>query len=228
MKNKVIVFLLMILMVLPLTVYAKSDDYNTKNLTETLKDESIDPEFKNYEENNNQITIYMFRGKGCGYCRAFLTFLNSITEEYGKYFKLESYEVWNDSKNKDLMDKVSSFIGQPAQGVPYIIIGEKVFPGYANTYDEQIKAAITSLYNTNKSDRYDVMKEYKKSLKSTSGVSSTKVIIWNLVFVTVATLIVMVFVNFKFKQVNESVAKIEKSINKTNKPSKETKEIKKK
>ena len=95
--KKIINFLVLSLLVLfPLKVLAftELEDYNTLNLEDTLKEESIDLEFDNYEETDDQITIYLFRGKGCGYCRAFLTFLNSITEEYGKYFKLVSFETF--------------------------------------------------------------------------------------------------------------------------------------
>ena len=47
----------------------------------------------------DKATIYLFRGKGCGYCRALLTFLNSINDEYGDMYELKSYEVWNDQTN---------------------------------------------------------------------------------------------------------------------------------
>lgn len=217
MKKKILVLFLLALLLIPFNVSA-SKTYKSLNLVDTLKEENIDKEFKNYSENNNQITIYMFRGKGCGYCRAFLNFLNSITEEYGKYFKLESYEVWYDSNNKKLMDDVSSFLGQPAQGVPYIIIGDKVFPGYAADYDEQIKEQIVKLYKTNKSDRYDVMKEYNKT--KNTNVSSTKIIIWNLVVVLVAAIGIILFINTKFNKINENIEKISKNINKTNKETK--------
>ena len=216
MKKKILLIALMLLMVLPLSVNAKSS-YKTKNLKETLKEEEITPEFSNYSENSNQITIYLFRGKGCGYCRAFLTFLNSITDEYGKYFKLVSYEVWNDKDNNKLLEEVSNFLGQPAQGVPYIIIGDQVFNGYASAYDEEIKSAITKLYKTNKSDRYDVMKEFEKSKKDSNGTSSKAVIIWNLVFIVIATSAVIVFVNFKLDKVSKDIIASTKKINKSKK-----------
>ena len=197
-------------------------------------------------KSNDKITIYMFRGKGCGYCRSFLTFLSNINPEYGKYFELKSYEVWYDQNNGELMSKISTFLEQEAGGVPYIIIGDKVFAGYASSYDEQIKTAIKDLYNTKKSKRYDVIKEYEKkegklttnyksldlkktlaeegielkkasSSDSEEGVSSNSVIFWTLGFVAAATAIILVFVNKKFKNLEES---INSSIKKLNKPAK--------
>ena len=129
-------------------------DYETLNLQEALEAEEIKPAFKSYSENDDQITIYLFRGQGCGYCQGFLKFLNSITNEYGKYFKLVSFDAWYIEENAELLTNVSEFLGQPAEGVPYVIIGDQVFPGYAEDYNEGIKAAITTLYNAK--DKYDV------------------------------------------------------------------------
>ena len=164
--------------------------------------------YKSYSENDNQAIIYMFRGNGCGYCRSFLTFLNSITDEYGKYFKLVSFEVWNDSANSELMNKISTFMGEQATGVPYIIIGDQVFPGYAGTYDDSIKSAIKDLYNKSKDERFDVFNEYNKSVseKEKAEASATsKPIIWNLIFTSIATIIVVSYVNSSKKQVLSAI-----------------------
>ena len=79
MKKKLIL-LLLVVSLLPFKVFAKSlvDDYNTMNFKETLEAEGFTLENKDYKETDDQAIIYMFRGQGCTYCRAFLTFLNSI------------------------------------------------------------------------------------------------------------------------------------------------------
>ena len=165
MKKKILLFVAMCLLVLPITTKAISyDKYKTLNLKEALKEEEIAEAFKNYKETDKQATIYLFRGKGCGFCRAFLTFLNSITDEYGKYFKVVSFEVWNDADNKQLLNAVATFLGDDPFsdnfGVPYIVIGDKKFDGYSEAYDEDIKSAIKDLYDSK--DRYDVFKEMKE------------------------------------------------------------------
>lgn len=167
--KKYLVLLLMTvsLFVVPFTVKAGTvnvlgDDYETKNLKETLEAEDMKLS-ANYSENSDQITIYLFRGQGCSFCRAFLTFINSIVGEYGKYFKLVSFEVWNNEDNYYLFNRTALFLDkEPAQGVPYIVIGDKVFPGYADTYNDGIKEAIQKLYDTPKASRYDVFAEAKK------------------------------------------------------------------
>jgi len=168
------------------------EDYTTLGLDAVLESEEMEKEYENYSENDDQISIYLFRGQGCTYCKAFLTFLNSITDEYGKYFKLVSFESWYDTDNASLLETLSEFVNNPAQGVPYIIIGENVFPGYASDYDDQIKEAITTLYES--SERYDVIEAYNASLKEAKKAESSamnKVIIYNLVFTALATTVIV-------------------------------------
>ena len=173
------------------------EDYKTLNYRDTLKAEEMEEVFTNYKESDDQITIYLFRGQGCGYCRAFLTFMNSITEEYGKYFKMVTFEVWNDDKNWDLMTNVSNFMNNPAGGVPYIIIGDKVIPGYNERYDDTIKNTIVSEYNKDENERYDALYEY---FHQKTDVRNTTVIIWNGVFTLVGIAVVLIFVNYRFKK----------------------------
>lgn len=135
--------------------------------------------------------------------------MNSIIPEYGQYFKVVSYEVWNNSANATLMKDIASFLDQNANGVPFIVIGDQVFLGYSTTYDESIKKAITDLYNSK--DRYDVMKEYKKGTteSTTESTSSFAIVLWNigatLVIVSVATVIIILSVNKKFQAMNEQL-----------------------
>lgn len=165
MKKNLKITLLLILFLFPLKVNAKT--YETKNLKEVLTLEGIEHDLGNYKESDEQIPIYMFRGDGCGYCKAFLTYLNTLVPDYGKYFKLVSYEVWDNEENASLMSEVATFLNKSADGVPYIIIGDNVFKGYATSYDEKIKNAIVDLYHTKKNKRYDVFKEMKKGNRFT-------------------------------------------------------------
>ena len=199
-KFKLLGIILVSLFIFPIT--AKALEYNTLNFKEVLADEAIEEKFADYKETKDQITIYLFRGKGCGYCRAYLTFMNSIAPEYGKYFKMVSYEVWNDENNSNLMSEVSNFLGQPAGGVPYIVIGDKVFPGYTDDYDEDIKAAIMNLYNTKAKKRYDVMKALKRSK---NALSNTTLFMLNILFVIIATCGIIYYVNNKVKELNTKI-----------------------
>ena len=76
----------------------------------------------------------------------------SITNEYGKYFKLNKFEVWHNENNKKIYQQFSSKMGDKSKGVPYIIIGEQSFIGFSSSYKEDIIKAITSQYKNS----YDV------------------------------------------------------------------------
>ncbi len=199
MKRKFLLLTLIALLLLPVTTLAAENTYESKNLIETLEEEEIDLEYEDYEENNKQVTIYLFRGTGCAYCRSFLEFLNEISEEYGKYFKLKSYEVWTNTNNQELLENVSSFLGQSANGVPYIIIGEQVFAGYSEQYADSIKAAIKAEYS--KTSKYDAIEEYEKAKakeeRESFYASGKFTVSCNFVIITIATLIVILFINYK-------------------------------
>ena len=152
MKKHFLLGFLLFLLIIPTIVFAK---YRKTNLEEALNEEVIIPKFSSYEENDEQVIIYLFRGNGCQFCRSFLEFLNSIVDEYGKYFKVESYEVWNNDDNKSLLKDVATHLGYTNYGIPFIIIGEQVFTVYNSTRDEEIINAIIKQYEKN--DRYDVL-----------------------------------------------------------------------
>ena len=72
------------------------EDYNTTNLIETLESENFEIKLKDYKETDDQVTIHLFRGTGCSYCRAFLTFLNELPAEYYNKIKLVAFDAWYD------------------------------------------------------------------------------------------------------------------------------------
>lgn len=238
MKKHIIIGLLLILLIIPLDVKAEEKEYKTMNLDEALTQEEIKHDFSNYKETDDQITIYLFRGNGCHFCQDFLNFLNSIIDEYGKYFKVVSYETWYNKDNSDLLNEVSTFMGKSAKGaVPYIIIGDKVFSGYNSKYDEEIKTAVKDLYNNK--DRYDVFEdmasdtcnlaliktnitEVKTSLENLEkkvDKAELMIIISNLFFVGGAAWLVISFNSYKYSKIINKMEQneLKKKASKTNK-----------
>ena len=128
-KLKSFVLLLAVMLLLPISVFAE----------------------------NEKINVYIFRGEGCGFCAKALAFFDSLDEEYKSYFNLVEREVWNDSGNASKMQEVASYFNEELKGVPYIIIGEKTFQGYAEDYDEDIKAAIKAGYENKDGSYKDVV-----------------------------------------------------------------------
>ena len=169
--KKLLIVLLMVFMFIP-SIYGETE-YKVMNFDEVLTEEGIEHDFSNYSESDDKITIYFFRGKGCKFCRAFLSYLNDIVPEYGKYFNVVAYDVWNDRNSDELLDEVSEFLNQPSEGIPYAIIGDTVFNGYSTDYDEAIKETIKKEYNKKK--RYDVLFEMKESKENENKVDFTPV-----------------------------------------------------
>ena len=49
-------------------------------------------------------------------------------------FVIEDYEVWYNKENQTLMNRVAKTRGEVAEGVPYIVIGDKSWHGFAQDY----------------------------------------------------------------------------------------------
>ncbi len=217
MKKIIIIIMLLGILLFPYQVSAKDVEYKSLNLDETLKQESIEHDFSNYKENDDQAIIYLFRGNGCAYCRAFLEYLNSIIDDYGKYFKVVSYEVWENSDNSKLLEKVSAFTGEEASGVPYIIIGDKVFKGYSESYNDEIKEAIKAQYDSKNS--YDVMRKMGKNTISDKNQKDNTlfIITFNTIFTIIVAVIIIVFNYSKNQNMMAEIEELKQVINKKSK-----------
>ena len=225
MKRKLALLVVLFVSILTLTGCGNGkkyyEGYKTLNFKEVLQAEEMELENPDYTETDDQAIIYLFRGQGCGFCRKFITFLNSISKEYGKYFKVISFEVWYDENNAALMGKMPTVTNVEARGVPYIIIGDKVFDGYAETYDEQIKSKIMEQYKDNS---YDVFEKLAKEENKFKGFSNTAIVIINLVLISVATICIIVNSNKNTKAILSALNNTKKETPVvTNRPQKEEK-----
>lgn len=105
---------------------------------------------------NGKINIYLFWRDGCPYCEAAKTYFSSIEKSYGECFELKKYNIYESNENANLMEKVGAYFGDDVSGVPYIVIGEKTFSGYASRLNEEIESAIVKY--ANEEEIFDVMK----------------------------------------------------------------------
>ena len=154
--QKLFVFLMAVMLVIPFGVLAEEENAETTSVEETEKE---------------PVKVYFFRGETCGYCKAALEWFDSIEEEYGKYYDIVSYEVWNDTDNQSLMQEVADVFGDEASGVPYIIVGHYTYPngfGADSVIDEESGKTmgdemIERIMEVYESDaRFDVMQELTK------------------------------------------------------------------
>ena len=135
-------------------------------------------------------TVIIFRGEGCPHCEEALQWFDSIEAEYGQYFDLETYEVWNDTENAELMEKVGNYLGETPDGVPYIIIGTKTFSGFAESYEEDIKSSIMEEYNKNLEERVNVVANVKNGVAPTKEKDNTTAIIFILFVLAIVAFVI--------------------------------------
>ena len=143
------------------TTYVELKEYDGENVYTTTKNINhgvkIDAKLDNVTYDNNKVNIYFFWGNGCPHCEEGFKFLDSISKEYGKYFKLNKFEVWENEDNAKLMEQFANKMGDEISGVPYIVIGNRTFKGFGEKHKEAIKDAIKEQYK----DSYDVYFENK-------------------------------------------------------------------
>lgn len=147
-KIKLFLAIIMCLFAMPLAVLA-DENSNDNNVEVTSGETEV-------KEEDNRVKIYFFRGDGCPHCADAEEFFNSIKEEYGQYYKILDYETWYNSDNAALLQKVGEARKEEITGVPYILIGDKSWSGYDDSFADDIKNTIKSEYEKVVADRYDI------------------------------------------------------------------------
>lgn len=224
MKKRISKFILGTVIFLTLIPISISAEVKRDNFEETIADEikvfkDVDGyeeyvsqlkavDLSNYKENKDKINVYVFRGSSCGYCLNSVVYFSSIVEKYGKYFNLYTYEVWGNKDNNDLMDEVGDLLGDNVTGVPYIVIGDKSFPGYAESMNSDIISAIKDEYNSK--DRYDAIEELNNPTKNDNN--SLR---WDYLLFGVAEIIgLVVYINIKDNKIKKELNNLKDKIKK--------------
>ena len=112
---------------------------------------------------SNKPNIYIFWGDGCPHCKALAKFISKLPAETKDKINIYSFEVWSDKDNKSFMKNFGKFLDQDVSGVPFIVIGDKIFDGYSSgdtKTDQQILDAInTIIKNQGSTDQYRLYKK---------------------------------------------------------------------
>ena len=141
----------------------------TENTDQPASKQSQGTEFAfNHESDidlgSNKSNIYIFWGDGCPHCKALAKFISKLPAETKDKVNVYSFEVWSDKDNKAFMKKFGKYLGEDVSGVPFMVIGDKIFDGYSSgdaKTDQQIIDAInTIIKNQGSTDQY---KLYKKA-----------------------------------------------------------------
>ena len=146
-----------------------AESTQTENTNQPTSKQSQGTEFAfNHESDinlsSNKPNIYIFWGDGCPHCKALAKFISKLPDETKNKVNIYSFEVWSDKDNKAFMKKFGKYLGEDVSGVPFMVIGDKIFDGYSSgdtKTDQQILDAInTIIKNQGSTDQY---KLYKKA-----------------------------------------------------------------
>ena len=112
---------------------------------------------------SNKPNIYIFWGDGCPHCKALAKFISKLPAETKDKVNIYSFEVWDDKDNKSFMKNFGKFLDQDVSGVPFTVIGDKIFDGYSSgdtKTDQQILDAINAIIkNQGSTDQYRLYKK---------------------------------------------------------------------
>ena len=159
--KKILILIISLLLFVPFKVYGLTvDKYHDINLKQALEMEGMDNKVENVEY-DNPVVVYLFMGDGCPHCKEFLNYASTkLVDTYGGKVIFSIYEVWNNSDNEELYNKVRNYFDIQSTGVPLIVIGDDYYMGYASNMDSDIENAIEKEYA--KTDRFDALKEALK------------------------------------------------------------------
>ena len=189
---KYLVVLLAIFLIMPFAVFAEEEaSNNDENTTEETS--------SNDNSDSKKVNVYFFRGEGCSHCAEAEEWFDSIKEEYSEYYNLIDYEVWYNTDNSDLMQKVADARGEEAEGVPYIIIGDKSWNGFDSSYEEDMINQIKSVYAQDVKDRYDIMTLLTDSKTSKKDSNASDILVLLAIIVVAAGI---GFVIYKARKAN--------------------------
>ncbi len=112
---------------------------------------------------DNKVNLYLFYGDGCPHCAQEEEFLKEYLKEE-KNASLVKYEIWHSEDNREKLIKVQNKLNNHENGVPYLVIGNKVIVGYSKgSTDKRIKKYVD---NYKKDKKYeDVVGKILKNKK---------------------------------------------------------------
>ena len=92
MRKKIFSLLLILVLLLPFSVLALTEDYQNKMASIT-----------NTEIEDGKVNFYLFKGEGCPHCADEEKWLQDIKKEYNDYVNFYEFEVWYDENNSKMM-----------------------------------------------------------------------------------------------------------------------------
>ena len=98
-------------------------------------------------DEKNLVNIYLFYSDTCPHCASEEKVLSELKKEYDN-IRVYSYEI-SDSKNSKLLDDVASMLGTTVKGVPFTVIGDKIYKGFSYENSKPKFVATIKYYSDN-------------------------------------------------------------------------------
>lgn len=111
-------------------------------------------DLSNYEDSEDKINVYIFRGSSCPHCLDEVTWLADNYQDFKDYVNIVTYEVWNNNSNSKLMNVVAKYLKKNVSGVPFTIVGDQTFSGFSEELGASIIEEAKKLYNSE--EKYDI------------------------------------------------------------------------
>ena len=135
------ILLLLLLVLIPFNSLAISEYYSDK--VAKIVDVKVD---------DNKINLYLFHGQDCPHCAEEKVWLEEIKDKYRDKVNFYYYEVWYNTDNAKLMDKVKEKFAIEKNAVPLTIIGEKYYLGFSKSISSSIENVIKNYLDENKEE----------------------------------------------------------------------------
>lgn len=141
MRKKIFSLLLILVLLLPFSVLALTEDYQNKMASIT-----------NTEIEDGKVNFYLFKGEGCPHCADEEKWLQDIKKEYNDYVNFYEFEVWYDENNSKMMEKAKEIFDFSGPGVPFTVIGDKYYSGFSDSIGTMMENTINDYLNTEIND----------------------------------------------------------------------------
>lgn len=133
---------------------ANFEDESTFLAYQEFVDKLKAADLSNYNESDDKINVYIFRGKSCWHCLDEITWLASNYVDFKDVINVRTYEVWNNKENNKLMNLVAKELGAKASGVPFTVVGKDTFSGFSEEIGTSIIEAAKKLKDSE--EKYDI------------------------------------------------------------------------
>ena len=118
----------------------------------------------------DKYNLYLFYGDGCPHCKEEEEFFDDYLKNEPDV-NLVKYEVWHSKDNQKLWIKVQDRLNNHSNGVPYLIIGDRVVVGYNVSTSDTIKDYVKK-YKSSKNP-YDIINVLESKEKEKEELIST-------------------------------------------------------